>query len=97
VLRDKMEEWLTNGAQLARLIDPEARTVEIYRLGLDAETRGSRFLRSGRAGGGIRSGSPACVGSARRLIRSPIRRILGKFRYRGPTLQQRRDLRRTEC
>jgi Uma2 family endonuclease len=39
VLRDKMEEWLANGAQLAWLIDPEARTVEIYRPGFEAETR----------------------------------------------------------
>ena len=39
VLRDKMEEWLANGAQLAWLIDAEARTVEIYRPGFEAETR----------------------------------------------------------
>lgn len=39
VLRDKMEEWLANGAQLGWLIDPEARTVEIYRPGREAETR----------------------------------------------------------
>lgn len=38
-LREKMEEWLANGAQLGWLIDAEARTVEIYRPGLDAETR----------------------------------------------------------
>lgn len=38
VLRDKMEEWLANGAQLAWLIDAEARTVEIYRPGLEAQT-----------------------------------------------------------
>lgn len=31
VLRDKMREWIDNGAQLAWLIDPETRTVEIFR------------------------------------------------------------------
>jgi Uma2 family endonuclease len=30
-LREKMGEWIDNGAQLAWLIDPESRTVEIYR------------------------------------------------------------------
>jgi Uma2 family endonuclease len=39
-LREKMNEWLANGAQLGWLIDPEARTVEIYRPGFEAETRG---------------------------------------------------------
>jgi hypothetical protein len=39
VLREKMEEWLANGAELGWLIDPDARTVEIYRPGLAAETR----------------------------------------------------------
>lgn len=38
VLRDKMDEWLANGAQLAWLIDAEARSVEIYRPGYEAET-----------------------------------------------------------
>ena len=37
-LREKMDEWLENGAQLGWLIDPEARTVEIYRPGVEAET-----------------------------------------------------------
>jgi Uma2 family endonuclease len=31
VLREKMREWIASGAQLAWLIDPETRTVEIYR------------------------------------------------------------------
>jgi Uma2 family endonuclease len=31
VLREKMREWIENGAQLAGLIDPENRSVEIYR------------------------------------------------------------------
>lgn len=39
-LREKMVEWLANGAQLAWLIDADARTVEIYRPGFEAETRG---------------------------------------------------------
>ena len=39
VLRDKMEEWLANDAQLAWLIDAETRTVDIYRPGFEAETR----------------------------------------------------------
>ena len=36
----EMSEWLANGAQLGWLIDPDARTVEIYRPGFEAETRG---------------------------------------------------------
>jgi Uma2 family endonuclease len=40
VLREKMSEWRANGAQLGWLIDPEVRTVEIYRPGFEAETRG---------------------------------------------------------
>jgi len=39
VLREKMDEWLANGAQLGWLIDPDIRTIEIYRPGLEAETR----------------------------------------------------------
>lgn len=31
VLREKMEEYLANGARLGWMIDPETRTVEIYR------------------------------------------------------------------
>ena len=30
-LREKMREWIDNGAQLAWLIDPESHTVEVYR------------------------------------------------------------------
>ncbi len=36
-LRDKMMEYLANGAQLGWLIDPDARTVEVYRPGLPPE------------------------------------------------------------
>ncbi len=38
VLREKMTEWLDNGAQLGWLLDPEVRSVEIYRPGVEAET-----------------------------------------------------------
>ena len=31
VLREKMQEYIANGAQLAWLIDPETRSVEVYR------------------------------------------------------------------
>jgi len=37
VLREKMTEYMANGAQLGWLLDPEARTVEIYRPGLEPE------------------------------------------------------------
>ena len=36
VLRSKMQEWLSNGAQLGWLIDPERRAVEVYRTGAAA-------------------------------------------------------------
>ncbi len=39
VLRDKMREWISNGAQLAWLIDPERRAVEIFRPAGEPETR----------------------------------------------------------
>lgn len=38
-LRLKMQEWIDNGAQLAWLIDPDTRGVEIYRPGLPSELR----------------------------------------------------------
>ena len=37
VLRAKMQTWIDNGAQLAWLVDPFARTVTIYRCGQAAE------------------------------------------------------------
>ena len=37
VVREKMEEYIANGVQLAWLIDPFQRTVEIYRPGRDPE------------------------------------------------------------
>jgi Uma2 family endonuclease len=39
VLREKMAEWIDNGAKLAWLIDPDNKTVEIYRPGSAPETR----------------------------------------------------------
>lgn len=36
-LREKMEMWTANGAELAWLIDPERRVVEVYRPGEGAE------------------------------------------------------------
>jgi Uma2 family endonuclease len=36
-LRAKMQEWIANGVSLAWLIDPEERTVEIYRAGAAPE------------------------------------------------------------
>ena len=36
-LRAKMSEWIEAGAELAWLIDPETRTVEIYRPGVPVE------------------------------------------------------------
>jgi Uma2 family endonuclease len=38
VLRAKMREWIENGAQLAWLIDPERRAVEVFRANCDPET-----------------------------------------------------------
>jgi Uma2 family endonuclease len=37
VLREKMREWIANGAQLGWLIDPEIRTVEVYRADREPE------------------------------------------------------------
>ncbi len=39
VLRDQMREWIANGAQLAWLIDPSRRAVEVFRPGSAAEAR----------------------------------------------------------
>jgi Uma2 family endonuclease len=36
-LQEKMQEYMDNGAKLGWLIDPQNRTVEIYRVGLDVE------------------------------------------------------------
>jgi len=39
VLRDKMQEWIANGAQLGWLIDAERRAVEVYGPGREPEIR----------------------------------------------------------
>jgi Uma2 family endonuclease len=36
-LQEKMQEYMENGAKLAWLIDPQNRTVEVYRVGLEVE------------------------------------------------------------
>jgi Uma2 family endonuclease len=36
-LRERMEIWIANGAELAWLIDPERRVVEVYRVGDETE------------------------------------------------------------
>jgi Uma2 family endonuclease len=38
-LREKMQEWIANGARPAWLIDPENRSVEIYRPNAEPESR----------------------------------------------------------
>jgi Uma2 family endonuclease len=47
-LQAKMREWIDNGAQLAWLIDPESRTVYIYRPGKRVE----RLMNAARIDGG---------------------------------------------
>ncbi len=45
-LREKLREWIENGAQLAWLIDPESRTAEIYRPNGGVEVRANpEFLK----------------------------------------------------
>lgn len=41
-LRAKMQAYLVNGAQLAVLIDPEGRSVEVYKPGQEVQTHKSR-------------------------------------------------------
>jgi Uma2 family endonuclease len=36
-LQEKMQEYMNNGAQLGWLINPQTRTVEVYRVGLEVE------------------------------------------------------------
>ena len=36
-LREKMNQWITNGVELAWLIDPSRKAVEIYRPGREVE------------------------------------------------------------
>lgn len=46
-LQEKMQEYIDNGLRLGWLIDPQNRTVEIYRLGQAAELLYSPFTVSG--------------------------------------------------
>ena len=43
-LREKMRTYLANGAQLAVLIDPQRRAVEVYELGREPEVRGQETV-----------------------------------------------------
>jgi len=47
-LREKMSEWLANGAQLGWLIDPDARIVEIYFIGPASRPRRAAACRPWR-------------------------------------------------
>jgi Uma2 family endonuclease len=38
IVREKMQEWMDNGAQLAWLISPASRSIAIYRPGREVET-----------------------------------------------------------
>lgn len=50
-LREKMLEWVEHGAELAWLVDPERRVVEVYRAGREPETvSGTEFV-EGEGGG----------------------------------------------
>lgn len=42
-----MQEYMDNGAKLGWLIDPQTRKVEIYRMGLKAETLSNSTTLSG--------------------------------------------------
>ena len=46
-VREKMREYIANGAQLGWLIDPESRTVEIYRPDQEPESRAGEALIAG--------------------------------------------------
>ena len=67
-VQTKMLEYLANGAKLGWLIDPENRSVEIYRLDGNVESR-VEIDKTGRRGssGRLRSRSHPRLGSFRRL------------------------------
>ncbi|MGK7890440.1 MAG: Uma2 family endonuclease [Leptolyngbyaceae cyanobacterium] len=48
-LREKMQEYMDNGAQLGWLIDPQNKRVEIYRVGQDVEILDTPSTLSGEA------------------------------------------------
>jgi len=71
-----MGEWPANGAQLGWLIDPEVRTVEIYRTGFEAETIGGVPSVAGQGPArGIRAGSRAGSGSSAGLAAASPNRV----------------------
>ena len=47
VLQDKMNEWRANGAQLGWLIDPEIRSIEVYRPGFAPEVHAGNYSIAG--------------------------------------------------
>jgi Uma2 family endonuclease len=47
LVREKMHEWISNGAQLAWLIEPEQRSITIYRPGSPPESRSNTDQISG--------------------------------------------------
>lgn len=56
-LREKMLEWVENGAELAWLVDPERRVVEVYRAGREPETvSGAEFVEGEGSVAGFRLG-----------------------------------------
>ena len=56
-LCEKMLEWVENGAELAWLVDPERRVVEVYRAGREPETvSGTEFVEGEGSVAGFRLG-----------------------------------------
>ena len=51
--RKKMENWVANGAQLAWLVDPYRKCVEVYAPGRDAVTASSAFVQGSGPCGGV--------------------------------------------
>lgn len=48
-VQEKMQEYMDNGAKLGWLIDPQNRTVEVYRVGLEVEVLSNPIELSGEA------------------------------------------------
>ena len=67
-LRAKMREYTANGAELGWLVDPESRTVAVYRGDSEPENIQRIFIARRRSGGGFRSESPKGLGPARGLM-----------------------------
>ncbi len=75
-LREKMQEWISSGAQLAWSIDPETREVEIYRRSRRRSCLGAQLcsMESSRRG---HSESASGPGSA--LVNQPATALLLRF------------------